>query len=558
MSNLPALAALALGLSGFWLIDRVVRLQHGLKIVKRREGTTQWGRFAVLLSIAAAGSFLATGADVPLGLPMRLLLAVLVFVLTWKHVTQDIDVVVSDSLWRERLLLLALGVVSWFLPFFLLPWLYLVLHSFSGWTHHGTLPARLVMMFLGAFAFVVAPSNALPEYGIAQRPGVGEALLVLIVACHVSHYVIPALGKMKLGRHPLSWALENRLHAVSAGAYSWGWARFLPKSKAVAVLKALAPFDRPLQVVTLLLEFGAAFALFHRTAFYEIAFGLVGMHLVIFLTTGILFWEWILVDATLCETMHLLEPESVALVFSPESGLACLALVFLFPARGKLWRPVWLAWWDTPFTARIHWEVVGESGKSYGLYNDYLAPHERLFGRVHGYFLVAEPLVTYHLGQIYPAAESEHHKKSIAPFEAYRAEELRDLVFASRGDPERLASIKARFGAVRRDPAAEREHVRYLRRFLRAVSRGDRKHVLPRPLRFLTAPGGQYYYWGELPGYRGQEPARRLRFRYREEFFDGEDFRVIADRVVREVPLRASRREGGADARITATPGSAA
>lgn len=557
MSYFPALAALALGLAGFWLVDQVLRLQRGLRAVPRRGGITQWRRVFVLLVIAAAGSVFVTGADTPLGLPVRLLIDVVVGLLTWKHVTQDVDVVVGDSLIRERLLLVGLAVLSHFFPFFLLPWLFLLLHSFAGWTHHGTLPVRLVMMVLGTLALVVLPSKLAPEHALSGRFGVNEAFLVLLVACHVSHYVIPALGKMRLGSRPWSWVLENRLHAVSAGAYSWGWARFLPEKKAVAVLRALAPLDRPLQLLTLLLEFGAVFVLFHELAFYEIVAGLIGMHLVIFLTTGILFWEWMIVDATLCETVHLLGPESASLVFSPQAGLACLAIVFLFPARGKLWRPVWLAWWDTPFTARVHWEVVGKSGKAYELYNDQLCPHERLYGRVHGYFLVDEPLITYHLGQVYPVEVSEHHKKSRVEFETYEADELRDAVFATRGDRAALVALKAKHGAVRRDRTEEREHVRYLRRFLRAVARGERKHVLPRALRFLKAPGGQYYSWGALPAYRGQEPAKILRFRFRETFFDGERFVEVSDRVVREVVL-GGRKGARSQPSLSVTPGSAA
>lgn len=548
MLTLPVALALVLGLIGFWLVDQVIRMQLLLRHVPRKNRITQWRRVLILTVVAVAGSFVATGEHVMLGFPARLLIDVVVILLTWKHVTQDIDVVVGDPQWRERIALVVAAVASHFFPLFLLPWLFLVMHSFQGWTHHGTLPLRIAMVFVGMFLLVVIPSRLLPEYAIAEAPGVGEVFFLLALTIHASHYVIPAIGKMRLGPRPYSWANENRLHAVAASAYSWGWARFLQRETAIRIVRALKPFDVPLQWITLVLEMGIVFALFHPIALYVLATGLIGMHVMIFLSTGILFWEWMILNATFCVSVALLEPDVLSRLFSIESGIACAALVFLFPVRNLLWKPVWLAWWDTPFTARVHWEVIGESGKEYGLYNDYLCPHERLFGRVHGYAMVPERIVTYHLGQIYPVDQSEHHKKSAVPFESFCDRELRDLVLASNGDPHALTAIKERFGAVRRDLDEEREHLRYMKTFLRRVGRGERKHVLPRALRFLKAPGGQYYYWGDRPGYRGQEPVKTLRFRFREEYFTGDRFAVICDRVLREVRIAKPKRKKSARA----------
>jgi hypothetical protein len=64
----------------------------------------------------------------------------------------------------------------------------------------------------------------------------------------------------------------------------------------------------------------------------------------------------------------------------------------------------------------------------------------------------------------------------------------------------------ARFRISAKNPELGARRVDYLARFFHELARGTRKHVLPRGLRWLEAPGGQIFHWGELPAYRGQEP----------------------------------------------------
>jgi hypothetical protein len=534
-------------LLGFWVVDQCLRMRRGLRAIPRGKGPTEWRRFGALSAIAVAGSFAISGHDVPLGMPLRIFLDVVVAILTWKHATQDIDVVVGEAQWGERALLVVLGIVGHWYPLAWLPWTYLVLHSFGGWTHHGTLPLRIVMLFLGQLLFIGLPRRFFPDLAWPQSDAIGVVFLTIAMAIHASHYVIPAVGKMRLGPHWWSWCFDNKLHTVAAGAYQWGWARFLAESTAAKLVRVIRALDVPFQIVTLTFELGIVLALFHRYALFGMALGIIGMHVMIFLSTGILFWEWMILNVAFCGVACTIDPAAQQLLFSVETGLAVVVLVLAGPARNRIWKPVWLAWWDTPFTARVHWEVIGASGKRYELYNDFLCPHERLYGRVHGYFMVSDRVFTYHLGQVYPAESSEHHKKSKAPFEPYRSYELRDAVLATRGDPAALAALEVRYGAVRRDAELERDHVAYLKKFLKRVARGDRKHVFPRFLRWLKAPGGQFYYWGDLPAYRGQEPAATLVFRMRKRYFDGDRFLLLDDRVVREVDLSSTAARGADD-----------
>ena len=60
---------------------------------------------------------------------------------------------------------------------------------------------------------------------------------------------------------------------------------------------------------------------------------------------------------------------------------------------------------------------------------------------------------------------------------------------------------------------------------------GHRKRLFPV---WLKAPGGQLFYWGELPRFSGQEPIAELVIHYREHYFDGRRVVRVTDRVVKE------------------------
>jgi hypothetical protein len=244
-------------------------------------------------------------------------------------------------------------------------------------------------------------------------------------------------------------------------------------------------------------------------------------HLGVFALSGLLFWEWILTNLTIAAAIVLLPAGVSEQVFGPLQTLLGTAFMLAFPLRHKLWRPMPLGWWDTPFTQRVHWSAQGESGQVYGLYANFWCPHERLFGKVNACYLAPVPVMTYHLGEVW-----KH--------------ELRDALRAAGPDPGKLDEVRAEFGIEPRSAELAENHVSYLRRLFHELNQGAEKHVLPRPFRFFKAPGGQCFYWGELPAYRDQEKVVKITLRYREEYFDGEQLVRLRDEEILGVPIDAS------------------
>jgi hypothetical protein len=224
---------------------------------------------------------------------------------------------------------------------------------------------------------------------------------------------------------------------MASSAYSWGRPRFLPWPAWRKAIHALARIEVPLQAAAFILELLSPLAFLNPGSAIGFCLAWAGFHPGVFAVSGLLFWDWILTDLALA----------------------------VFPLRHKLWKPMPLGWYDSPFTQRIHWRVRGLSGKLYGLYNDFMCPHERLYGKVNGCFLAPCPVITYHLGEVWKP-------------------ELRDAIRAAN-------------------------HAAYLRRFFSALNRGARKHVLPRPLRWLKAPGDQVSIGAICRAIGAGSPSRR-------------------------------------------------
>jgi hypothetical protein len=242
--------------------------------------------------------------------------------------------------------------------------------------------------------------------------------------------------------------------------------------------------------------------------------------------SGILFWESMLVAAAL--GLSLAVHVGAVACWGLDAWALSLGVIGLCMGASFPFRPSLLAWWDTPFTGRVRWEVEGRSGRIYTLGNDFMCPWERDYGRMHGFFLVPRGLIHYHLGTTTSAA-------------------VRNAVVACGGSAAEIEAIQRAHGAVHYDAAAREDEARFLGTMFAALNRGARKNVLPAALGWLKAPGGQMFYWGSAPRYRRQEPARRIRAYYTEKYFEVACWcsRTLRDEEVLSVLVEDERRDDG-------------
>jgi hypothetical protein len=356
--------------------------------------------------------------------------AFLALIATWKAVTEDIDLATGESLYVERLLMLISLGGTFFFPGFLIPLCFIGIHFMKGWEHHQVMLWRLLQVTLAYLLAVIALQLMLlgtTELTMLLKSSVPWFLYLCIIA---SHYAGAGLGKIKLGPSWYSWGWHNRLHYLAASAYMWGWLRNQPEDKRLFYINVLKTMERPLQFGSLCFECGWFLAGFSRAI--TIALCIIGMlfHASIFLSSGIFFWQSIAILAALTLALISLPSEIIVEIFNWQNGLLLIGILAVFPLRGKLWKVNSLAWWDTPYIGRVHWSVIGVSGKEYGLYNDFMSLHERFFGRYHSLFLVPERNFNVHLGEV-PLLS------------------MRDAIISTEGNELDLRLLQAHLGRVR-------------------------------------------------------------------------------------------------------------
>ena len=453
---------------------------------------------------------------IPGGEPVRLISVVIALVVGWKATTEDFDLGVERAYRTERWITPLLAALVWWSPSLLFAVLALLSFPLNAWRHHSALPLRVLAIVL-AYAIV---SSLLPP--LLERTSTWHAvdhgvLVFVLVTVQVSHYFATAVAKIRLGPRWYSWVFHNQLHHLVASSYSWGWARFVPWPRFLKVVKLVKAFEKPMQVLTFAFELLSPLALVYPSAALALCVSASLFHIGVVVASGIFFWEWIFANAGIAYL--LLNLHGSALVgFGWHALVVGLGLMVLFPARGKLWIPVPLGWWDTPFTQRVYWKVIGASGKAYRLYNDFMCPHERQYGRVHGLFIVPDKIVTYHLGEVWRTG-------------------LRDALHGAGADTVALAKVKEEWGVCLHEPWMVEQHKAFLKRFFGRLNGGANKSVLPAALSWLKPLGGQFYYWGNLPAFKAQEQAVTVEAWYREEYFDGEEIKTLEDRQLFDVPI---------------------
>ena len=440
---------------------------------------------------------------------LRILVSLSSVMLAWKSATCDVDLATGRRLIAERFVVVfaAMGVIIY--PGFLFLLLFSAMNCFRGWQHHQHLQVRVSLVVLASWiGFLI-----LSAFGDVP-PLTSPALFVVLLATG-AQYLVPGISKCRLGRRWYSWAWHNRLDYLPVAAYSWGWCSFLPEERVIRWTRVLRKLNRPMQLSVIALELGTTFVMFdHRVA--VLIFGALALfHIMVFVLAGLLFWQNFAILTALAGLLYVL-PDAVSTpLFGPTNGALGCALMFGLTFAVPIWRPFNLSWWDTPLISRTDWIVEGASGKLYGLYNDFLEPNDRIFGNESGCFLSHHKRLTEHLG---------HTAKW----------EVASAIYDALSSPEQLAEVAERLGKDFYDEQKRREHDRYLLAFLTNSNLGNPKRVCPA---WLNAPGGQFFRWGQLPRFLGQEVVKRLTMRHREEVFDGNRIVTLRDEVLMEIDI---------------------
>lgn len=220
----------------------------------------------------------------------------------------------------DRALLIGLLVVSWWRPIALLPFTILGVVIASQFAvplgRYTWNDKRLVFDVVVLFCIAAAA-------GVIRRREGLRALIGAMGVLVVSWYLVAGAGKIAL-----LWPGREELANMTAAAHLAGW---LAEGTADGVVELLATLNWVLVPLTIAVEVAAVLLLMGRRSALAVLVATQGLHLAVFLVSGILFWKWMILEAALIVFFARCDRDTLA-SFGPALVILALPFAALSPA----------------------------------------------------------------------------------------------------------------------------------------------------------------------------------------------------------------------------------
>ena len=353
--------------------------------------------YAVVASLVLGGIRLSYSLATPAyRILTRSVIAFALFYVVTSHVPIVEAVIAGDALADFELNLLwaiaaACGVIGFFRPSFgLVPLLYIpwqkhqlthVMGLPIGWMDHFTLIETGSYLILGYLVFgalarawpTLAPTydgsrtgRAGPQQLTQSSPHPVDALVLAAIALHFGNYFYAGLIKATLGDGPLHWILHNPTELLVLAAWDNS---VLPISFDDRLPAFTYELLSHIRVFTNLFTIGAQLLAVMAiirirwaiwiTVFYDI------LHVIIFLTTGIFFWKFIILNLAIVAALSSMGGPSFPRRWKEilASFVVCSPYIFhIMPS---------FAWLDTRSVNEVRFYAVAEDGKEYRVPSNY-------------------------------------------------------------------------------------------------------------------------------------------------------------------------------------------
>lgn len=289
-------------------------------------------------------------------------------ILAWTYATYNTNLYLGRLHGSDRLLLVLLAALIWWRPLFVLPFVLLVIpmiRQFSVPLGNFSIVApylfvRILMLFTATWLLML----------ISGRRSAID-FVVCVLALIASNYWVCGLGKLRLG-----WITYGHFHYLAPAAHANGWLGFLEPETFNSAVRTLMLFDWPMGLMTLVFECGALILLVRRRVAIVVLGGWVLFHIGVFAVSGICFWKWLILDATLLVFFLSADRARLFPVFGGKRFVVSVVLI----AGSPFWyKPVALAWYDSRVSYSYRMEATGASGATYQLAPRFFAPHDYQF-----------------------------------------------------------------------------------------------------------------------------------------------------------------------------------
>ncbi len=322
------------------------------------------------------------------GFPPRTGLIVMLITLPmmWKYSTYDINLLVNQVHALDRVLVFGLWLAMGRNPAFAPIWLAVVSVVVEQFKYPGSMHAtwadKAILLYVPLIVWV--------SFLITRLRKASPWLFPVLLLCHwASFYVYPAFAKLVVGDTPLTWLLQNEVHTLFVASHLNGWLSTWSDTQIEGAARLMGRTDFLIQFSTLVIELAPLFILWKRRGAVVMVACCFCLHVGIFLSSGILFWEWMTCNLVLIwALMGPWSKEPVADLFQSRFRLISAVLIAL--ALPVFW-PYPLAWFDTNYNITYELELEDAEGNRYEVRREFMDPYNVQHTQGRFFFLDPRP-----------------------------------------------------------------------------------------------------------------------------------------------------------------------
>jgi len=443
-------------------------------------------------------------SDLEQGGAMRVIVVVSALALSWPFITADFNLYLNQEHLFDRVVVIGCVVLLFLRPVFVIPLLISVLPliaqrneplGYFTWTTH-LLPIRILILFTSMYLL-----------SMFSRRNNASSFMFLLLCFVASHYAVPGLFKLKEG-----WLFAEQSQLLVPTRYATGCTRFLNEELLGPFSNFVARVDLLFKILVICLETGSFLIIAggRRTAIALLCIWSI-FHLAVATLSGILFWQWVMIDVSIAWVLWKAPGILELPIFSRANMLVSLVLI----GTSHFWlHPPPLFWIDTPLIYTYRLEGLGESGRRFNLPTSLFGDYNfemKLFGFSH--LEREQKLLNPVWGGVWTYEE---------------AMRCRDIT-----TPEAALAHEHEYGTIRYDKEKTERTRELFRVFFRNYElRGSRASTFSwfkaPPILWLTPLENDY---------AGQEPITEVNVFHVFSLWDGDRLRLVRERPLLSVEI---------------------
>lgn len=328
------------------------------------------------------------------------------------------------------------------------------------------------------------------------------------VLVHIQNYAWAGIQKMEIGEHAWDWALYNHTANLSLSSILKGWTTISPTS-ILPTIELLNKHIYVANITVILFQILSLFVFIRKEFFLAIFLFTAVFHLAVFVTTGILFWEWAMLSLIMEYLVYRdLKRRSLDRLFNWRVASLSVALLLSTPYWHK---PHYLGWFDPPVTNAIQFQAVMDDGRIVNIDDNDFNPYDRRFNYDRDFLFFTEDRI-------------------IADFPYENIRLLRKV-----GSIDEYMNLQSRIGYVFFDENKIKEFEDFARRFIRRKNHDSFISIVPSAPRHLLRHSG--YPRLSLDDF---SHVHSIRVRYSQWLFLNGELHHTINKIVHEFPITPS------------------